>query len=250
MTSRSLLLLIGLTSAWLLCPDALTFAQIDPNHIRSGMVSQIGDVELSFFTVPAGLTFVLTDIFWSTNVPVDTQMQEALQIRANTTLRFETRGKIQHMSSSTFQFEPLQSHFTTGLVFTPGTQLTVRPLSQPAGVAWIFVWSGYVASSTTAVGEATAPAKEARLGQNTPNPFNPTTEIRYSLESPGEVNLRIYDSNGRLMRTLVEARAEAGENVVVWDGRDDAGRSLASGVYHYELSTERGRETRKAVLLR
>ena len=93
-------------------------------------------------------------------------------------------------------------------------------------------------------------SKTLTLGQNKPNPFNPTTEIRYNLSSPGNADLRIYDTHGRQVRSLVEQVEQAGEHVVVWDGRDDVGQSLASGVYYYKLNTELGSEAKRAVLLK
>ncbi len=67
---------------------------------------------------------------------------------------------------------------------------------------------------------------------NHPNPFNPSTEIRFELPEATNVNLVIYDSAGRRLRTLLtEAAYEAGVHGVVWDGQDDSGRSLPSGIY-------------------
>lgn len=73
------------------------------------------------------------------------------------------------------------------------------------------------------------------LGQNAPNPFNPSTEISYRLPERSEVSLRIFDVRGRLVRELVEGMRPAGPHRVVWDGRDDAGARAASGVYLYRL---------------
>ena len=76
------------------------------------------------------------------------------------------------------------------------------------------------------------------LYQNAPNPFNPTTTIRYDLGAPGHVTLRIYNVAGQVVRTLVnEAQsASASSFEVVWDGRNDAGVSVASGTYFYRLT--------------
>ena len=66
-----------------------------------------------------------------------------------------------------------------------------------------------------------------------PNPFNPTTEIRFELAGKGEVDLQlsIYDLRGRQIRTLVDGPVEAGKKEYQWDGRDDRGGELASGTY-------------------
>jgi hypothetical protein len=88
------------------------------------------------------------------------------------------------------------------------------------------------------------------LSQNYPNPFNPTTEIRFAVAEPGEVVLRIYDIVGRPVRTLLEGWKEPGYHRVVWDGRDDSGRLLASGVYFYAIQAPGCEERKKMVLIR
>ncbi|HEU4725814.1 MAG TPA: FlgD immunoglobulin-like domain containing protein, partial [Candidatus Eisenbacteria bacterium] len=79
-----------------------------------------------------------------------------------------------------------------------------------------------------------------QLRQNYPNPFNPRTTIRYTLARPGRVALRVFDVTGRLVATLRDDVEPAGDREVEWDGRDRAGRTVASGVYIYRLSTESG----------
>jgi hypothetical protein len=68
-----------------------------------------------------------------------------------------------------------------------------------------------------------------------PNPFNPTTTIALDLPRAGTVRLQVYDLRGRLVRTLLDEHRPAGHHEVVWNGRDDAGRALSSGVYFGEL---------------
>jgi flagellar hook assembly protein FlgD len=65
--------------------------------------------------------------------------------------------------------------------------------------------------------------------QKHPNPFNPSTTLRFALPLAGGVRLSIYDIGGRLVRDLVSGLYPAGTHTAVWDGRDAAGRSLASG---------------------
>jgi hypothetical protein len=89
------------------------------------------------------------------------------------------------------------------------------------------------------------------LEPNAPNPFNPSTTIRYTLERPEVVTLAVYDVTGRLVRTLERAeRRVAGDHSVVWDGRDNRGRAVASGVYFYRLNAGRSSESRKMTLLK
>lgn len=87
------------------------------------------------------------------------------------------------------------------------------------------------------------------LAQNTPNPFNPTTTIRYRVPADAErATLRIYDVAGRLVTTLVDGPVEPGERAAVWDGTDDGGERVASGVYLYRLEAG-GREAAGRMVL-
>jgi hypothetical protein len=100
------------------------------------------------------------------------------------------------------------------------------------------------------VGETPPAPQVTMLEQNIPNPFNPVTVIRFSIARPGWVVLRIFDVTGRPVRTLVKGRREIDRYEVTWDGRDDGGRLVASGVYLYELDAPGYLETKKMVLVR
>ncbi|HET8624771.1 MAG TPA: FlgD immunoglobulin-like domain containing protein, partial [Gemmatimonadales bacterium] len=89
------------------------------------------------------------------------------------------------------------------------------------------------------------------LGQNAPNPFNPSTVIRYSVAQTGPVTLRIFNAGGALVRTLVDTQHAPGDYSVRWDGHDDSGRRLSSGVYFYKIETAAGfRDSKKLILLK
>jgi hypothetical protein len=88
------------------------------------------------------------------------------------------------------------------------------------------------------------------LRQNVPNPFNPTTRIRFDLPEAAGVRLVIYDVSGRKIRELASGAMAAGAREVTWDGRDAAGRAAASGIYFYRLDAGRFTQTRKMILLR
>jgi hypothetical protein len=94
--------------------------------------------------------------------------------------------------------------------------------------------------------------REAYGSPNYPNPFNPKTTIDYVVpDAGGAVRLGVYDLSGRLVRMLVDGEQPAGRHVAVWDGCDDRGRELASGVYFYRLAIGGGYRTeRKMVLLK
>ena len=87
------------------------------------------------------------------------------------------------------------------------------------------------------------------LADNYPNPFNPETTIKYALPEAVDVRLDIYNSVGQRVRTLVDAWKTAGSHAAVWDGRDDSGASLASGVYIYRLEAGDFSDSRKMVLI-
>jgi parallel beta-helix repeat protein len=96
------------------------------------------------------------------------------------------------------------------------------------------------------------PVGQASLSQSYPNPFNPSTTIKFRVESPARVTLRIYDVTGRLIRTLVDEAMEgsAKERLAVWDGRNNDGVSVRSGVYFYRLAAGKRTETRKLLLVK
>ena len=93
------------------------------------------------------------------------------------------------------------------------------------------------------------PQRTALL-QNAPNPFNPTTSIRYDLPRAGRVDLVIYNVRGERVRRLVSAHQEAGYKTAAWDGRNDGGQPVTSGIYFYRLETNDFEATRKMVMLK
>jgi hypothetical protein len=105
------------------------------------------------------------------------------------------------------------------------------------------------AGTTTAIDRPAIP-QTFGLYPNVPNPFNPTTSIRYDVApGGGVVTLRIYDVTGRLVRTLVDGPQPAGQKSVTWNGRDNQGRGVASGIYFYRLQASGYEKTLKMVLV-
>jgi len=94
------------------------------------------------------------------------------------------------------------------------------------------------------------PVKLFRLGQNHPNPFNPTTSISFTVEKEGPVELAVYDVSGRKIRTLVRDTRGPGAHVVTWDGTDQAGSRVPSGMYFYQLVSGRDSSTGKMMLVK
>lgn len=88
------------------------------------------------------------------------------------------------------------------------------------------------------------------LGQNYPNPFNPATTISFTLPSAGPTKLQVYDARGRLVRTLIDGPRQAGPQTQIWDGRDNGGQGVASGVYMYRLTSGDVVQQRKMTLVK
>jgi hypothetical protein len=91
---------------------------------------------------------------------------------------------------------------------------------------------------TTSVSGAQAVPQAYALGQNYPNPFNPSTRISFSLPQTGAVTLNVFNLLGQQIATLVNGPMTAGTHETLWDGRDAAGRVLASGVYFYRIEVK------------
>jgi hypothetical protein len=110
------------------------------------------------------------------------------------------------------------------------------------------VWSLEHLSDTVTGVESGPVATAALLRQNIPNPFNPSTVIRYSIRTPGAVSLRVYDVRGALVRVLDDRHREAGDYEATWTGETERGTRAASGVYFYRLTAPGVSQTRKMVL--
>ena len=89
-----------------------------------------------------------------------------------------------------------------------------------------------------------------QLYHNYPNPFNPETTIRFDLQKDDNVVLKIYDSNGSLVRTLLDSFYKAGSHSANWKANDNSSAQLASGVYYYTLKTSNYTKTYKALLFK
>jgi hypothetical protein len=91
---------------------------------------------------------------------------------------------------------------------------------------------------------------EFALKQNYPNPFNPSTNLMFDLPAAAHVNLEILNVLGQKVRTLVDEFREAGSYTVTWDGANDYGRTVASGVYFYRISAGENQAVKKMMMLK
>lgn len=92
--------------------------------------------------------------------------------------------------------------------------------------------------------------KDFQLYQNYPNPFNPSTNIHVSISRENGVKLNIYDIDGRLIRNLINENLSKGDYYFVWNGKDNKGKNVSSGVYFYSLNTNGFVITKKMLLLK
>jgi len=101
----------------------------------------------------------------------------------------------------------------------------------------------------SACGDETTPPVLS-LSQNYPNPFNPHTSINFSLPIDSHISIKIYDMMGQLVKVLVNKKMKAGLHETSWDGRNEKGKFVASGVYFCRLEAGRYRDVKKMVLIR
>ncbi len=117
----------------------------------------------------------------------------------------------------------------------------------------VFIFTSGPASSVR--DQEDQPVKGFLLSQNYPNPFNSSTAIRFSISSSTlqgrpQVTLRIYNIRGQLVRTLLNEEKESGAYQIVWDGKDNWGKEVVSGIYFYQLRAKGFTETKKMLLLK
>jgi hypothetical protein len=128
---------------------------------------------------------------------------------------------------------------TTAVSYKKGTN------NQPLGA---LTWFGITVGVKNITG--TELPGTFKLSQNYPNPFNPSTKITYSIPKLSFVKLEIYNSIGQLARNLVNSLQSAGNYEAEWDGRDNSGHLLTSGLYFYSLKSENFAFTQKMILLK
>ena len=121
---------------------------------------------------------------------------------------------------------------------------TLKPITDSD----VFEFPGTI--TDIALTDGSALPQQLTLLQNYPNPFNPSTTIRYQLPRNEKVVLKIYNLLGQLVRTLVNEAQNSGEKSVIWNGLNDLGHSVSSGIYFFRLQAGREIETRSMLLLK
>lgn len=113
----------------------------------------------------------------------------------------------------------------------------------PESMLWSGFWKAQWSFLVSPVLEL--PSLTNRLWQNSPNPFNPRTTIKFSIADPEYVELMVFNVRGERVRTLVNREMLPGVYSEIWDGRDESGRQAASGVYFYRLRNGNHQKTQK-----
>ncbi|MHB9028902.1 MAG: FlgD immunoglobulin-like domain containing protein [Candidatus Latescibacterota bacterium] len=146
---------------------------------------------------------------------------------------------------------------TTLTEYTPADGLTgigVNSIDFSSdGAVWIGTDRGvsrFMPDTVVAVQEKDESPTSFAITGNYPNPFNPSTTISFSLGAPEKVTLTVYDITGRKVRELISGPMSAGAHSVVWDGKDERGKAVSSGVYLSRLEAGGKAETRRMLLIR
>ena len=250
MRSAALLLLSSL-----LLTSANASAQPAPTDMRSGCLTFTnvsGLTSTQLFFVPSGYRFVLTDATMARVAPGGPFSTNGSPIR----LTIDTGGSTpvqrwvgsDHLGAN----DPsLQLHWNTGIVFEPNdvmqAAVSVQTGSEPAVTV---CWNGYLVPTTTTSVIPGSPATDDLALRVSPNPVREHTDFRFTTSRKQRVLVGVFAVDGRRVRTLRKGMMEAGEHRLTWDGRDDAGRQVASGLYFAGVETERGRTTRRIARVR
>ena len=143
------------------------------------------------------------------------------------------------------------------LVYETATSAWTDPTAVPWGYEYKITTIDYAGNesepaspgSVSGVRDGELPTRTALLGA-APNPFNPSTKLSFEMATPGHARLKVFDTAGRLVATLLDEHREAGSHFVNWDGRNDAGRTCSAGVYLYRLEAGKFSEAKRMVLIK
>lgn len=243
------------TLMFLLLAAAPAAAQVNPADMRSGCTTYtdiVGIVSSPAFIVPTGYRFVLTDATLSRVSPTAAQMPTfdnliRLTINVGGTTPVPRWVGTDRMGVAD---PPLQLHWNTGIVFEPSTvvETAVSVVAGPAPYVTV-CWSGYLVPATT-TSVIPSPSGEDLALEAWPNPARESTDLAFTTTHKQRVTVGVFAVDGRRVRTLQRGVLEAGEHRLSWDGRDDRGRRVASGLYFAGVETDQGRTTRRIARVR
>lgn len=239
----------------LLLTSANAGAQVAPTDMRDGCFTWTNLSGLSsapLFSVPSGYRFVLTDVTLS-RVPAGGPISTSgapirLTIDVGGTTPVQRWVASDHLAATD---PPLHLHWNTGIVFEPNQSMQAAVSVQGGPEPAVTVcWNGYVVPTTTTSVLPGSTATDDLALRVSPNPVREHTELRFTTSRKQRVLVGVFAVDGRRVRTLRKGMMEAGVHQLTWDGRDDAGRQVASGLYFAGVETERGRTTRRIARVR
>ncbi|MCC7431660.1 T9SS type A sorting domain-containing protein [bacterium] len=163
------------------------------------------------------------------------QLQNGMTSGTLINLVFKVNGSV---SNGTISFTQVDPNTTpNGFIFNAGTVPTT-------------LVNGTVDITTDAKENNNPLPKSFALRQNYPNPFNPTTKIQYDLPTSSFVTLKIFNTLGQEVKTLVNQKIEAGYHSVLWNGLDNKNKMVSSGVYIYKIQTDSFSNVKKAIFIK
>lgn len=187
------------------------------------------------------------DLTWPTlnALPADAQVK-LVDLQTNRTINLRQAKK--------YSFD----HIPTGSVATVsemdlaaqanrGTMMVTKDAER---LGTIYYFQVVVTMGQETEGETAGNGWTYRLSQNNPNPFSPTTTIRYQLPTAQRVSLQVFNAAGQLVKTLVNGEKEAGDHSISWDGANDTNQAVSSGVYFYRLQAGSFVQTNRMILMR
>ncbi len=129
-------------------------------------------------------------------------------------------------------------------------RIGIRCVSDDAFIFYVDDFSVHSDGGTVDIDDPGMPALVTELQGNYPNPFNPSTTIRYSVKEATPVTIGIYNVKGQLVKTLVNEDKSSGNHSVVWNGRDNNNQAVSSGVYFYKMLAGKYSSTKKMILMK
>jgi len=175
-------------------------------------------------------------------------ISELVNMRPNADMKVSASGSTKIADLVFRVSEGHTPQFTTFTTQSPGHELTFIYNQEVEGKLQVQSIQPEFEANVNFKGGSTLPTEYA-LSQNFPNPFNPSTSFALSLPEASDYSIRVFNITGQLVKSY-SGHLEAGVHTIVWDGRNEQGSSVASGVYFYKAEASGFAETRKMMMLK
>jgi ligand-binding sensor domain-containing protein len=196
---------------------------------------------------------------WAKIEALDEMRIRAIAHDSQGNIWFGDKGISESSSSGLLMFN---ANFTSYSFWTTKTSdiasnlINMIELDEEKGEVWIATTKGIsvlsgVLQPVAVEDRAPSVVNEFRLAQNYPNPFNPETVIEFSLDKTQHIKLSVYNTTGQLIKVIENTKKSAGIHKAHWNGTDENGNLVSSGIYYYTIETDQGfSQTKKAMLIR